>query len=62
MGIITDLAKEIELGSSLHDIMRAQHEYHESRRWSVVELIADSCPATSTTPTGRLCGTRRELR
>ncbi|SRR6266567_5426949 len=40
MRIITNLVEEIKNNNlSLSDIMRIQHAYHESRRWSVTELL-----------------------
>lgn len=40
MRIITNLVPEIrDNGMTLTEIMRIQHEYHETRRWSVIDVI-----------------------
>lgn len=44
-GIIRDLHGAITSGTSLVDIAWIQHRFHESRRWSLTELIGRVDPA-----------------
>lgn len=42
MKVITDLAHKIDVeGWTLRDIMLEQHKYHESRRWSITDILED---------------------
>lgn len=46
MAIITSLVEEFGRGSSITDVLRAQQQYHEQRRWSVNQLIDNRCLTT----------------
>ncbi|GAA3308548.1 hypothetical protein GCM10020295_70910 [Streptomyces cinereospinus] len=39
MLIMTDIVKELRAGATLTDVLRAQHSYHEQRRWSSDEIF-----------------------